>query len=225
MWALDSGRCCLHHASSLGNIDTSSQAKVNLAARSYDSEDENMGRKKGRPFETGPCSRAPVYSKGDIREQITGSKPVHDYCLTDRQLNSIEQPRRERFFGCWSGRNAPQSFLGVCVGRRAPSDENLADYAPMQRYPRYINSGPIAKSILQQYDDDMESSYFRRKPTSFLSNSGTAGGVGGGGGGGGAGGAGLIIGSSATLPAGDSKRYGGSWLPAEDEAVRLEGPR
>ncbi|XP_050076397.1 uncharacterized protein LOC126563742 isoform X2 [Anopheles maculipalpis] len=211
----------LHHASSLGNIDTSSQAKVNFAARSYDSEDENMGRKKGRPFETGPCSRAPVYSKGDIREQ---------YCLTDRQLNSIEQPRRERFFGCWSGRNAPQSFLGVCVGRRAPSDENLADYAPMQRYPRYINSGPIAKSILQQYDDDMESSYFRRKPTSFLSNSGNTGVTGGGGpvGGGGAGGGGavgLIIGSSATLPgAGDSKRYGGSWLPAEDEAVRLEGP-
>uniref|UniRef100_A0A182PF87 Uncharacterized protein n=1 Tax=Anopheles epiroticus TaxID=199890 RepID=A0A182PF87_9DIPT len=88
---------------------------------------------------------------------------------------------------------------------------------------RYINSGPIAKSILQQYDDDMESSYFRRKPTSFLSNSSQSGGPGGGGAGGG--GAGLIIGSSATLPAGgDSKRYGGSWLPAEDEAVRLEGP-
>uniref|UniRef100_A0A182LSM9 Uncharacterized protein n=1 Tax=Anopheles culicifacies TaxID=139723 RepID=A0A182LSM9_9DIPT len=96
-------------------------------------------------------------------------------------------------------------------------------------YGQYINSGPIAKSILQQYDDDMESSYFRRKPTSFLSNSGNAGPTGGGGGpgggGGGGGGTGLIIGSSATLPAaGDSKRYGGSWLPAEDEAVRLEGP-
>ncbi|KFB45130.1 hypothetical protein ZHAS_00013152 [Anopheles sinensis] len=91
----------------------------------------------------------------------------------------------------------------------------------------YINSsGPITKSILQQYDDDVESSYFRRKPTSFLSNSsGASGGGGGGGTGPGSGGAGLIIGSSATLPAGDSKRYGGSWLPAEDEAVRLEGPR
>ncbi|XP_052864592.1 uncharacterized protein LOC128271190 [Anopheles cruzii] len=206
--------CRLHHAASLGNIDTSSQSKVHLAARSYDSEDENMGRKKGRPYETSPCSRAPVYSKGDIREQ---------YCLTDRQLNSIEQPRRERFFGCWSGRNAPQSFLGVCVGRRAPSDENLADYAPIQRYPRYINTGPIAKSILQQYDDDMESSYFRRKPTSFLSNSSSVT-SGGGGGGPTSGGTGLIIGSSATLPGGDGKRYGGSWLPAEDEAVRLEGP-
>ncbi|XP_062705681.1 uncharacterized protein LOC109409200 isoform X8 [Aedes albopictus] len=197
----------LHHASSLGNIEaSSSQSNTNLAARSYDSEDENMGRKKGRPFDTGPGSRAPVYSKGDIREQ---------YCLTDRQLNSIEQPRRERFFGCWSGRNAHQSFLGVCVGRRAPSDENLADYAPMQRYPRYMNTGPITKSILQQYDDELDNPYFRRKPTSFLAGSGGAAGAGGGGA--------MVTGSSATLPAGDMRRC--TWMPMDDDAVRIEGPR
>ncbi|XP_055639794.1 uncharacterized protein LOC129777510 isoform X8 [Toxorhynchites rutilus septentrionalis] len=197
----------LHHASSLGNIEaSSSQSNTNLAARSYDSEDENMGRKKGRPFDTGSGLRAPVYSKGDIREQ---------YCLTDRQLSSIEQPRRERFFGCWSGRNAPQSFLGVCVGRRAPSDENLADYAPMQRYPRYIHPGPISKSILQQYDDELDNPYFRRKPTSFLAGSG------GSSGGGGIGGP-MVTGSSATLPSGETRRC--TWMPMDDEAVRMEGP-
>ncbi|XP_053692634.1 uncharacterized protein LOC128741083 [Sabethes cyaneus] len=193
----------LHHASSLGNIEaSSSQSATNLAARSYDSEDETMGRKKGRPFDTGPGSRPPVYSKGDIREQ---------YCLTDRQLSSIEQPRRERFFGCWSGRNAPQSFLGVCVGRRAPSDENLADYAPIQRYPRYIQPGPITKSILQQYDDELDNPYFRRKPTSFLAGSAGSG-VGS-----------MVTGSSVTLPAGDVRRC--TWMPLDDDAVRIEGPR
>ncbi|XP_055592314.1 uncharacterized protein LOC129744023 isoform X10 [Uranotaenia lowii] len=193
----------LHHASSLGNIEaSSSQSTTNLAARNYDSEDENMGRKKTRPFDTGPGSRAPIYSKGDIREQ---------YCLTDRQLSSIDQPRRERFFGCWSGRNAPQSFLGVCVGRRAPSDENLADYAPMQRYPRHIHAGPITKSILQQYDDELDNPYFRRKPTSFLA--GPAGG-----------GPALVTGSSATLPAGDIRRC--TWMPPMDDevGVQMEGP-
>ncbi|XP_058453140.1 uncharacterized protein LOC131431442 isoform X3 [Malaya genurostris] len=192
----------LHHASSLGNIEaSSSQSSVNLAARSYDSEDETMGRKKGRPFDIGPGSRPPIYSKGDIREQ---------YCLTDRQLSSIEQPRRERFFGCWSGRNAPPSFLGVCVGRRAPSDENLADYAPMQRYPRYIQPGPITKSILQQYDDELDNPYFRRKPTSFLAGSGGGSGS-------------MVTGSSATLPTGDTRRS--TWMPMDDDAVRIEGPR
>ncbi|XP_068151483.1 uncharacterized protein [Drosophila tropicalis] len=147
----------LHHAVSLGNIEVSTKATYSSHMdRSYDSEDEHTSRRRLRhTLSTELQPRTSVYSRGDIREQ---------YCLTDRQLHSIEQrPRRERFFGCLSRRGQTQasSFLGGCVGRRVPSDENLAAYAPFEKYPRYQNS----------YTDthELESSYFRRQPASILS--------------------------------------------------------
>ncbi|XP_034474769.1 uncharacterized protein LOC117781980 isoform X2 [Drosophila innubila] len=147
----------LHHAVSLGNIQVSTKATYSSHMdRSYDSEDEHTGRRRLRQtLSTELQPRTSVYSRGDIREQ---------YCLTDRQLHSIEQrPRRERFFGCLSRRGQTQtsSFLGGCVGRRVPSDENLAAYAPFEKYPRYQNN----------YTDtnELDSSYFRRQPASILS--------------------------------------------------------
>ncbi|XP_032595376.1 uncharacterized protein LOC6566876 isoform X2 [Drosophila grimshawi] len=147
----------LHHAVSLGNIEVTTKATYSSHMdRSYDSEDEHTGRRRLRQtLSTESQPRTSVYSRGDIREQ---------YCLTDRQLHSIEQrPRRERFFGCLSRRGQAHggSFLGGCVGRRVPSDENLAAYAPFEKYPRYQNN----------YTDthELDSSYFRRQPASILS--------------------------------------------------------
>ncbi|KAH8271738.1 hypothetical protein KR044_003402, partial [Drosophila immigrans] len=168
----------LHHAVSLGNIGLSSKATYSSHMdRSYDSEDEHTGRRRLRhTLSTELQPRTSVYSRGDIREQ---------YCLTDRQLHSIEQrPRRERFFGCLSRRGQTQasSFLGGCVGRRVPSDENLAAYAPFEKYPRcefhlsqytfYINlNSHHSCSYQNNYTDthELDSSYFRRQPASILS--------------------------------------------------------
>ncbi|XP_050320665.1 uncharacterized protein LOC126753344 isoform X1 [Bactrocera neohumeralis] len=156
----------LHHAVSLGTIEVASKSSAASSHydRSYDSEDENMSRRRLRhTSSTELYPRPSVYSKGDIREQ---------YCLTDRQLHSIERPRRDRFFGCLSRRSGvQQSFLGGCVGRRVPSDENLAAYAPFYKYPRYQR--PFQNHDDKSPDSDMDSSYFRRQPASILSTAKT----------------------------------------------------
>ncbi|XP_031626929.1 uncharacterized protein LOC116343155 isoform X2 [Contarinia nasturtii] len=142
----------LQHAHSLGNIDTSSKHR-HFSSRSYDSEDESVGRKRNL---SAPYPKPSIYSKADIQEQ---------YCLSERQLNTVEPPRRDGFFGCWSNRGNQQSFLSVCVGRRHPSDENLADYAPFHKYPKYPRTNN--RNIIEN-EDEIENFHFRRRPTSFL---------------------------------------------------------
>lgn len=62
----------------------------------------------------------------------------------------------------------------------------------LYRYPGAVGHTQQQHDQHVQYDEDLDSSYFRRRPTSFLSG-------------------------------GDAKRY--TWMPADEEGVRLEGPR
>ncbi|KAK9507194.1 hypothetical protein O3M35_007102 [Rhynocoris fuscipes] len=80
-----------------------------------------MGRRKqGARVKRGGT---PLYSKQDIREQ---------YCINDRQLLGLED-NSSGLFGCLSSyqdsscSSRSPSLLTVCVRRRVPSDENLAD--------------------------------------------------------------------------------------------------
>ncbi|XP_037822384.1 uncharacterized protein LOC119611006 [Lucilia sericata] len=156
----------LHHAVSMGTIDSHAKPTYSSQAdRNYDSEDENTHRRRLRHTSSTELYPKPSqYSKGDIREQ---------YCLTDRQVNTIERSRREKFFGCLSRRSAPQSLLGGCVGRRIPSDENLAPYTPFYKYSRYNQQYPPTSAAAAAAADsmDLDSSYFRRQPASILSSS------------------------------------------------------
>lgn len=64
----------LQHAHSVGNLGLSAHhsysSNGHLSGRSYESDDENMGRKKTRPVGQGLYPKTSVYSKGDIREQV-----------------------------------------------------------------------------------------------------------------------------------------------------------
>lgn len=127
----------------------------------------------------------PLYSREDIKEQ---------YCITSRQLDAVERSS-SGIFGCLSTRgpspcavSSKVSILSACV-RSASSDENICD-APYPRKPLQIlyqqpyssfsSRSSRSSSNSSRYDhavndasgnddddDWVESSYFRRRPTSF----------------------------------------------------------
>ncbi|XP_044253197.1 uncharacterized protein LOC123004146 [Tribolium madens] len=166
----------------LNHYDVSTQADIQHVALTYESEDEIMGRPHRSRRNTAH------YSKQDIREQ---------YCISDRGLGALESDRQS-LFGCLSSHQSSPcsnraSFLTACVRQKVPSDENLydlyrrhpADFAPYPRRSRYP-WGPLAPEIYR-YDEDLKSSYFRRKVHM------------------------------------DPSRY--TWMPSDDESVRMEKPK
>lgn len=160
-----------------------SQADIHHVALSYESEDETMGRYQSRSRRG-----TALYSKQDIREQ---------YCISDRGLGALETDRQS-LFGCLSSHQSSPcsnrtSFLTVCVRQKVPSDENLQDlyrrhpndYAPYPRRQRYPWGPPPPE--IYRYDEDLDSSYFRKK---------------------------VHV---------DPSKY--TWMPSDDESVRMERPR
>ncbi|KAK0098116.1 hypothetical protein PV326_011102 [Microctonus aethiopoides] len=110
----------------------------------------------------------PMYSREDFKEQ---------YCITSRQLDAVEKSNTG-IFGCLSTKGPSPctttrvSILSACV-RSASSDENICD-APYPRKPfQILYEQPYSThrgiSRYDDFDDEewMESSYFRRRPTSF----------------------------------------------------------
>ncbi|CAH1180414.1 unnamed protein product [Phaedon cochleariae] len=167
----------------LNHLDVSTQANFHQSDH-LDQSDSPMSR-----FCAKEKRDTAHYDRQDIREQ---------YCITDRGLGALEanRPHAASLFGCLSTRGSPcsnrPSLLTACVRQKAPSDENLhelgkrrsAEYAPYPRKNRYP-WGPVITDIYH-YDEDLQSSYFRRK-----------------------------VGT-------DPSRY--TWMPADDESVRMEKP-
>lgn len=80
------------------------KADIVHLATSYESEDENMGRRHNRVVSNELAGRAAkkatttLYSKQEFREQ---------YCITNKQLDlfELEKSKKEKFFGCLSHYN------------------------------------------------------------------------------------------------------------------------
>ncbi|XP_056629965.1 uncharacterized protein LOC130440701 isoform X2 [Diorhabda sublineata] len=138
------------------HLDVSTQANIQHSnALTYESDDEMLNR-------TNRCS-TPHYNRADIKEQ---------YCITERGLGALET--KQSLFGCLSVHqgscSTSTSLLTACVRQKVPSDENLYDlykrhpseYAPYPRRNKYP-WGPVVSDIYR-YDEDLKSSYFRRKP-------------------------------------------------------------
>ncbi|CAG9864745.1 unnamed protein product [Phyllotreta striolata] len=148
----------------LNHFDVSTQANIQHAALTYESEDEMTSKLQQRDRDRRNAARA-HYNREDIREQ---------YCITERGLGALET--KHSLFGCLSAPHGASScsnrasLLTACVRQKVPSDENLYDlykrhpseYAPYPRRSRYP-WGPVTSDIYH-YDEDLKTSYFRRKP-------------------------------------------------------------
>lgn len=152
----------MEHTGYLGNsrviinnhYDAATQADIQHIAVSYESEDETSGRVQSRSRRS-----TALYSRQDILEQ---------YCISERGMGALETDRRG-FFSCLSSHQlspcTKSSILTVCV-QKVPSDENLQELYRRPQYQQYVRKPrwvPPAQTEIYNYEQDLNSSYFRRK--------------------------------------------------------------